>query len=134
MPHAFGSPEWAGALQDGINGSSEYRNAGAGWGDGFNGNILFVFESADPPGLLIRLEAGSCSGVEFVAQESHADAGFVLRAPFALWQDILNRKTMAATAILTGKLKVEGDKMQLLKYTAAHRALVHCAASVDTTW
>ncbi len=41
---------------------------------------------------------------------------------------------MAATAILTGKLKVEGERMQLLKHTAANRALIHCTASVDTGW
>ena len=39
---------------------------------------------------------------------------------------------MAATAILTGKMKVDGDKLTLLKFTAAHRAVVACAGSIDT--
>jgi hypothetical protein len=47
-------------------------------------------------------------------------------------RDVLSRKTLAATAILTGKMKVEGDKMTLLKHTSAHRALVACAAALDT--
>jgi putative sterol carrier protein len=51
-----------------------------------------------------------------------------------VWIDLLERRTMAATAILTGKMRVEGDKLTLLRHTAAHRALVHCAASLDTTW
>jgi hypothetical protein len=29
-------------------------------------------------------------------------------------------------------MAVEGDKLTLLKHTAAHRALVACAASLDT--
>ncbi len=45
---------------------------------------------------------------------------------------MLGGKTLAATAILTGKMKVEGDTMTLLKHTAAHRALVACAAALDT--
>ncbi len=57
-----------------------------------------------------------------------------MRGPFQLWREILQRKTMAATAILTGKLQVEGERMKLLKHTAANRALIHCTASVDTGW
>jgi putative sterol carrier protein len=63
---------------------------------------------------------------------SHPDAGFGLKAPFSVWRDVLGGRTLAATAILTGKMKVEGDTMTLLKHTAAHRALVACAASIDT--
>ena len=45
---------------------------------------------------------------------------------------ILERKTMAAPAILSGKMKVDGDKMTLLRHTGASRSLVHCTASLDT--
>ena len=46
MAVRFGTPEWCAALEREINGSSEYRNAAARWGDGFNGNLLFAFEKA----------------------------------------------------------------------------------------
>ncbi|MEE8142754.1 MAG: SCP2 sterol-binding domain-containing protein [Planctomycetota bacterium] len=136
MVHTFGTPEWAEAFQQEINRSSEYRNAGAEWGVNFNGNLLFLFvaDAAFPEtqGLFMRLQGGACQGVEFTSSETHPDAGFVLRAPFSLWKDIFERNAMAATAILTGKLQVVGKKMKLLKYTAAHRALVHCATLVGT--
>lgn len=136
----FGSEAWASALVDEINASSEYRNAGAKWGDGFNGNLLFVFEAdgADPGAasrsLLIRLAGGRCGGAEFLDGDTHPDAGFTLRAPFALWRDVLERRAMAATAILTGKMRVDGDKMTLLKHTSANRTLIHCTASIETDW
>ena len=138
MGLTFGTEAWAGALQREINDSSEYRNAAAGWGVGFNGNMLFAFEADEnlPTArtLLIRLAGGNCEGAEFLSGDGHDDAGFVLRAPFTLWREILQRRTMAATAILTGKLRVEGEKMALLKHSAANRALIHCTASVDTDW
>ncbi len=106
MAHTFGTPEWAEALHQEINRSSEYRNAGAKWGGDFNGNILFVFEAdeafAETQGLFMRLQGGACQGVEFTSSETHPEAGFVLRATFSLWKDIFERKAMAATAILTG--------------------------------
>ncbi len=138
MASKFGTPEWAKALKREINGSSEYRNAANQWGVGFNGNLLFVFEADEQNperrALMLKLSAGSCLDAEFVDADSHPEAGFVLRGPAHLWREILDRKTMAATAILTGKLKVEGERMQLLKHTAANRALIHCTASVDTGW
>ena len=136
MTLRFGSPEWADALVAEINGSSEYRNAAAKWGDGFNGNVLLVFEAdaAFPTtlALLVELARGSCGAATFVTGADHPRAGFGLRAPFSIWRDVLARQTMAATAILTGRMKVDGDTMTLLKHTAAHRALVTCAAALDT--
>jgi putative sterol carrier protein len=138
MAIPFGTTEWASALRDTINRSSEYRNTAAKWGSDFNGNLVFAFEADDtltaPLYLLLRLEEGRCDGAEFISTSTHPDAGFVLRAPFSLWRAILERKALAATAILTGKMKVEGPKMVLLKHTAANRALVFCTASVDTVF
>ena len=136
MPLTFGTEAWAAALAAALNVSSEYRNAAAKWGDGFNGNVLLVFEAdatlKTTRALLVELEKGTCRQASFVEGISHPDAGFGLRAPFAIWRDVLSRKTLAATAILTGKMKVEGDRMTLHKHTAAHRALVACAAALDT--
>lgn len=132
----FGDPAWCVALQSEINGSSEYRNAAAKWGVGFNGNLLFGFEAdaslSAPLHLLLGLAEGRCTRAEFVSGPKHPEAGFTLRAPFSLWREILERKTLAATAILTGKMKVEGDKLTLLKHAGANRALIHCVASVPT--
>lgn len=136
MAIKFGTPEWAQLLVKEVNGSSEYRNAGAAWGDGYNGNVLLVIEPdaklATGLNLLIRLSKGTCHGAEFTGDARHPEAGFALRAPYSLWKDVLERKTMAATAILTGRMKVEGDKMTLLKHTAAHRAMVSCCSAIDT--
>lgn len=135
MSLTFGSDAWAEALASEINGSSEYRNAAAKWGDGFNGNVILVFEadgaSAKPQALLVELAKGLCQGASFVSP-TDPRAGFALRAPFSVWRDILQRKSLAATAILTGKMMIDGDKMTLLKHTAAHRALITCAGAIDT--
>jgi len=136
MTLTFGTDAWAAALVAEINASSEYRNAAAKWGDGFNGNLLLVFDADTTApkthALLVELGKGACRGASFVEGVAHPDAGFGLRAPFLVWKDVLTRKTLAATAILTGKMKVEGDRMTLLKHTAAHRAFVSCAAALDT--
>jgi len=136
MPLTFGTPEWADALAREINGSSEYRNAAARWGVGWNGNVLFVFEpdAALPRALhlLMRLAEGRCESAAFVEGPAHPEAGSPLRAPLSLWREILEGRTLAATAILTGKLAVEGDLFTLLKHAGASRALIHCVGSLET--
>lgn len=138
MAVTFGTEAWAEALAAEINRSSEYRNAAVKWGDGFNGNVLLVFDAdtklPETRSLLVKLAKGACGGASFIEGGSHPDAGFGLRAPFSLWKDVLERKTMAATAILSGRMKVEGDKMTLLKHKSAHRALVACASAIDTEY
>ena len=138
MPTAlrFGDPAWCEAVRAEVNGSSEYRNAAAKWGVGFNGNLLLAFEGdamlPAPLHLFLALAEGRCARAEFVPGPKYPEAGFALRAPFSLWREILERRTLAATAILTGKMKVEGDKLTLLKHAGANRALIHCVASVPT--
>jgi putative sterol carrier protein len=137
-PIRFGTPAWAEAFARAVNASSEYRNAGARWGAGWNGNLLFVYEAdaglAKPLHLLVRLSGGLCEGAAWVESARHPDAGFILRAPFSLWREIFEGRTLAATAILTGKMKAEGDTLRLLKFAGAHRSLIHCAASVPTSF
>jgi putative sterol carrier protein len=132
----FGTRAWADALRDELNRSSEYRNAAARWGVGRNGNLLFAFEAdaslPSPTYLFLALSAGRCERAEFVPGPTHPEAGFTLRAPFTLWREILERRTMAAAAILTGRMRVEGDKLALLTQAGASRALIHCVASVPT--
>ena len=138
MAIPFGTQEWADALAAGINASSEYRNAGANWGGGWNGNVLFAFDAdaalPRPCHLLVRLSGGRCQGAEWVGEARHPETGFVLRAAFTLWKDILEGRALAATAILTGAMKVEGDTIRLLRFAGAHRSLIHCAASIETAF
>ncbi|HEU4333308.1 MAG TPA: SCP2 sterol-binding domain-containing protein [Candidatus Eisenbacteria bacterium] len=136
MALRFGTPAWSAALRDALNASSEYRNAAAKWGAGWNGNLVLAFEPgaglAAPVRLFLALSEGRCDRAEFLGERAPADAGFTLRAPFGIWRDVLERRTLAATAILTGKMKVEGDTIALLRHAGANRALIHVTASLDT--
>ena len=134
MAVRFGTREWCEALRATLDASSEYRNAASAWGVTFNGNLLFAFETggglAAPLYLLLKLKGGRCESAEFVTGPGHPEAGFTLRAPFPVWREILERRALAAAAILTGKMKVEGDTITLLRHAGANRALIHCTASV----
>lgn len=138
MALEFGTRAWSEALCASINDSSEYRNAAAKWGVDGKGNVLLTFQAdgrlRDPVHLLLRLKEGRCLGAEFLPSADHPEAAHTLEAPFSIWKDILDGKALAATAILSGKLRVRGDRMALLKYAAANRALLHCVGAMETVY
>jgi hypothetical protein len=66
---------------------SEYRNAAAKWGDGFNGNILLVFDAdatLRDPRAPRRAGQRLCAGLRFVEGVSHPAAGFGLARRFGV--------------------------------------------------
>jgi len=138
MAIPFGTESWAQALCAHLNGSSEYRNAAAKWGKGFNGTLLLSFGAdaklPEPRHLLLRVAEGRCDGATFVDGVDHPEAGFGLEAPFSLWKDILEGRQLAVTAMLAGHMKVRGDRFKLLQHVAAQRALLHCVTSLDTAF
>jgi putative sterol carrier protein len=138
MAIPFGTEAWAQALCTQLNASSEYRNAAAKWGKGFNGTLLLSFGAdgklPQSRHLLLRVAEGTCHGATFVDGIDHPEAGFGLEAPFSLWKDILEGRQLAVTAMLAGHLKVRGDRFKLLQHVAAQRALLHCVTSLDTAF
>ena len=67
MAIPFGTETWAQALCTQLNASSEYRNAAAKWGKGFNGTLLLSFGAdgklPQSRHLLLRVAEGTVLGV-----------------------------------------------------------------------
>ena len=113
-----------------INDSDAFREAASGWGDGFNGNVLMVFEPddqrADPLNVLLRLSPGICNGAELVEGSGHPDAGFVFTAARTVWRTMLDGSLAPASAVLYGRLRVQGDRGLLFRHASLAGALVDC--------
>lgn len=135
-PHDFGSTAWAHALAARINNDDEYRTAARGWGIGFNGDMMFHVEPDETLTKALRfvlhLRDGICNQVEIVGEDSSTKVGFVLRAPYPVWKQILTGKIRPMAALMTRKIHIEGSLRTLMKYTGAARALLRATASVPT--
>ena len=138
MP-AFFSDAWAEAVCAALGASEAYREAAATW----EGDLCFVAragEAADGSRLdadrtaYLDLHRGACRGARAVESAAAAGAAFAIEAAYADWHRILAGRLDPITAVMLGKLRVVGDKSAVLRHARAAKAMVACAASVETTW
>lgn len=138
MP-AFLSDDWAQALCAALNASPAYAEAAATW----EGDLCFVARAGGAPDgsrldadctAYFDLDRGACRGAGAVASAADAGPAFAIEAAYADWRAILGGQLDPIMAVMLGKLRVAGDKSVVLRHAKAAKAMVACAASVETEW
>ena len=130
----FPSEEWIRIYRERINGSSEYREAGATW----EGDISFVFE-AEPDKRIpadvwawLDLWHGECRDARILTPEEGERAAYVIRAPYSRWKEVLRGDLDPVKGMMQGKLKLRGDLPTIVRYVRAANELVHLTMTVPT--
>ena len=138
MP-AFFSDAWAQAVCAALNASDAYREAAAAW----EGDLCFVARAgegaqtgrlAEDRAAYLDLHLGACRSARAVASQDEAGAAFGIEAAYADWQRVLGGSLDPVMGVMLGKLRVVGDKAAVLRHARAAKALVACAAGVETVW
>ncbi|MBI2237942.1 MAG: SCP2 sterol-binding domain-containing protein [Actinobacteria bacterium] len=130
----FPSEEWIEAFVQRINGSSEYREAAAGW----EGDISFVFEAEPDKNhprdvwAWLDLWHGECRAGRLVTPEEGEGARFIIRAPYSRWKDVLRGQLDPVKGMMQGKLKLKGDLPTIVRYVRAATELVNLTQTVPT--
>lgn len=191
----YPTEQWLTAYGRALDGSDALDDLAAGWGVGFNGDVMMVIDDvplaettigdlpdqvvADLPGEIragvsdvtlaeaptkfggrlrtalpasvrdllyqieskvhdgtiyahIGLEEGTCTGTEVLEDPDDREVGYVVHGPYETWRRIVNGRP-AASAILSGDLSVEGNKLRLVRYASVLQLLGDIAAEVETT-
>jgi putative sterol carrier protein len=133
MPIPFASEAWLMALQDEINRSEPYRAAAKNW----EGDFYFVV-SADRVSpavyLYVDLWHGECRAA-YVAEKSNSYVPeFVIEAPLATWQKVVQKKLDPIQGLVTRQLKLRGPLGKVLRAPLAAMLLVQCCTRIETQW
>ena len=129
MP-AFFSPAWAAAVCDALNADAAYREAAATW----DGAIRFVAHDtpAGEQAAWLDLRHGECHGAKAGAEAAAAEAPFEIAAGYDVWTEVLAGRLDPVMGLMLGKLNLSGNMGQVMTHAKAAKALVACAASVET--
>lgn len=136
---SFFSDPWASSACHALNASDAYRDAAATW----EGSICLVARAGDAPdgsrldadrAVFLDLHQGACRGAHAVADAEASGAAFSIGASYADWRKILGGTLDPITAVMLGKLRVGGDKSAVIRHARAAKAMVACAAGVETEW
>jgi putative sterol carrier protein len=131
----FPSEAWLKEYVDKINSSKEFEEAAATW----EGDISYVFQAQPDIGLAddlwvwMDLWHGTCRDSKYeVTPQEGEKARFVIRAPYSRWKQVIAQDLDPIKGMMSGKLKLKGDILTMIRQVKAAKALVNVAGTVDT--
>jgi putative sterol carrier protein len=128
----FPSEEWINLFMEQLNANKNYEEAAKDW----EGDFLFQVEPdadlKDPATLYMDLWHGKCRGVAFMKPGETKTAAFTYSGPYGNWKKLINKQIDPIQGLLTGKFKLKGDMVKVLRAVRAAKELVETAGRVPT--
>lgn len=128
----FPSQEWIEIFRERVNANSAYEEAARDW----EGEFLFVCK---PEGNLeeevtffVDLWHGKCREARMLGPEERLQTAFTYSGPYGNWVKLINKEIDPIRGLLTGKFKLKGSMMKVMRYTKAAKLLVSTASEVPT--
>ncbi len=132
MALRFPSDEWIKELSRQLNASESYERAAKDW----EGDFLFIIEGdaahTETAYLYLDLYHGKSPSAALLAGPPEKQAAYVLAAPFSAWRQVIEGKLDPIQGMMTRKLRLQGNMMQVMRYPKAAKEIVSCCALVPT--
>ena len=132
MSIPFASDEWVKSLMVKINESEAYRSAAKTW----EGDFYFIVE---PEGgvteqvvMYMDLWHGACREAFIAEHVEVRNPEFRINAPVSAWQLVVTKKLDPIQALMTRRLKLQGNMMKIMRAVKAAQELVNCCTQVPT--
>jgi len=132
MAIKFISDEWIKELSRQLNASKDYERSAKDW----EGDFVFVIEPDEShPNhayFFLGLLHGKSPDAALVASENERKADFKIRAPYGNWRRVIEGRLDPIQGMMTGKLKLQGNLLKIMRYPKAAKDLVACCSKVPT--
>jgi putative sterol carrier protein len=134
MAYVFPSSEWAAELQAAINRSEAYASSAKTW----EGDFYFIIEPgsglAERVRIYLDLWHGQCREAYLAIDADDKKPEFVIAGPMDTYRQIFAKKLDPIQALMSRKLKLQGNMAKVMRAVKATLDLVNCAASVETVY
>ncbi len=135
MSVAFPSPEWVSAYGAAINASEGYRAASLQWTFGpvaLVVNPAPALGIAEPVGIWLDLDRGTCRTAKVVTRRDAEQAPFVISADYAHWKRVIRKELGPIAGIMQRKLTLQGSLATVVRFVKSAEQLVEAATTVPT--
>lgn len=131
----FPSKEWVESYVEKLNANAVYEDAGKTW----EGDIVFVVEADDryqkTSCIYLDLYHGKCRKslyVEECAEFTTPRSEFQYVGTYGNWIKLMKKEIDPIQGLLTGKFKLKGPMMKIMRYTKAAKEMVSTASLVPS--
>ena len=127
----FPSENWVKEYMEKLNASKAYEDAGKTW----EGDILFVMQKDDTHPMdeyvYLDLHHGKCRSAKYIdSGDNLPKTEFKYIGKYSNWVKLLDKQIDPIQGILTGKFKLDGPMMKIMRYTKAAKEMVNTASTV----
>ena len=130
----FATDAWIKALMAEVNQSEAYAKAAKTW----EGDFYFIVDKGagvpEDVYMYMDLWHGKCREAYLVANSGEKSPAFSMNAPVAIWQQVFEKKIDPIRGLMSGKLKLKGNMMKVIKAPKAAIELVECCTKIDTIY
>ena len=132
MAFKFPSDEWIQEFSCQLNASPEYERSGHVW----EGDFLFIIEADEsyPETVYMYLDLfhGKCRRAAQLSSLDEVRTGYILSATYSTWRKVIEGKLDPIQGLMTRKLKLKGDLLQVMRYPKAAKDMVNCVLRVPS--
>jgi putative sterol carrier protein len=132
MGYKFPSDDWIQEFSRQLNASPDYERSGQAW----EGDFLFIIDpdEAFPHTAYIYLDLyhGKCRRAAQLSGPDEIQTGYVLSATYSTWRKVIEARLDPIQGLMTRKLKLKGDMMQVMRYPKAAKDMVSCVLRVPS--
>lgn len=128
----FPSQEWIEQFKEKINQNAAYEDAAKTW----EGDFIFLVEPdgalTTPVALYMDLFHGKCRDAKMLATPDEKPAAYTYQGPYTNWRKLINKEIDPIQGMMTGKFKLKGNMMKIMRYTRAAKELINTASLIPT--
>ena len=129
----FPSDEWVKEYMDKLNSNADYQDAGSKWEGAITFVILKDDTFKDDAYIYLDLYHGKCREARFSKSLTELPKSeFKYIGSYGNWRRLIDGEIDPIKGILTGKFKLEGAMMKIMRYTRAAKEMVNTASKVQS--
>lgn len=134
MDTEFPGETWVEALKEKLNNDKKYEQIARNW----EGDLLFLIEPdellSEPLVIYLDLWHGKCREATVLKDQGDLQPAFGLKGPYHNFVRVLTGEWQTMQALLTRKLKLEGNMAYLVRNVPTVLEFVRCCQEITTTY
>lgn len=128
----FPSEEWITAFMTELNKNAAYEDAAKTW----EGDFIFLIKPegtvTQPLAFYLDLFHGKCREAKMLSSPTERTAAFTYEGTYENWKKLIAKEIDPIKGLMSGKFKLHGNMMKVMRYTRAAKELVNNATLIPT--